>query len=114
MYLLPQQLLDDLQGQAHELEAQYEQLLASNCQQDSQPTPALTYAGANEEDAESPNSSLHRTYVELAKMNRALTKENAALRLVWADYLAMEKQIQQLSNAQNKAVSTLLQEQAHK
>ncbi|KAE9031045.1 hypothetical protein PR001_g11098 [Phytophthora rubi] len=108
LYYKKRNLLDDLQRDVAALEAQYERLLAEHHQQDAQPTPEGP-AQATDADADA-----HQAYVQLAQVKRALAKENEALKRLHADYLEMERQINQLAAAQKKALVQAEQEQEHK
>ncbi|KAE9362215.1 hypothetical protein PF008_g323 [Phytophthora fragariae] len=111
LYYKKRNLLDDLQRDVAALEAQYERLLAEHHQQDAQPTPEGPPQAA---DADVGASAAHRAYVQLAQVKRALAKENEALKRLHADYLEMERQINQLAAAQKKARVQAEQEQEHK
>ncbi|KAL3659739.1 hypothetical protein V7S43_015412 [Phytophthora oleae] len=106
LYYKKRNLLDDLQREVDALGAEYERLLAIHHQRDAQPTP--------EAAAPDPNGAVHRTYVQLAQVKSALTKENEELKRLQANYVEMEKQIKQLAAAQKKALLQVEQEQEEK
>ncbi|EGZ20093.1 hypothetical protein PHYSODRAFT_264516 [Phytophthora sojae] len=109
LYYKKRNLLDDLQRDVDALEAEYERLLAEHHQRDAQPTP-----GAAAQAAEDGANAAHRAYVQLAQVKRALAKENEELKRLHANYLDMERQINQLAAAQKKAQLQAEQEQEHK
>ncbi|OWZ11384.1 hypothetical protein PHMEG_00015601 [Phytophthora megakarya] len=105
LYYKKRNLLDDLQRDVDALEAEYERLLTGHHQQDAQPSP---------DHAHDTSSAVHRAYVELMQVKRALNKENEELKRLHASYQEMEKQIQQYASAQKKALRLAEQEQEHK
>ncbi|OWZ09370.1 hypothetical protein PHMEG_00017937 [Phytophthora megakarya] len=100
--------LSDLRDQLTALEAEYERLLTVQHQRDAQPTIGIT---AEDVDA---NSALHTAYVQLAQMKSALTKENAELKRLETQHATMEKQVAQLTTAQDKVVTAIRHAQEEK
>ncbi|KAL4157287.1 hypothetical protein PRNP1_006310 [Phytophthora ramorum] len=95
--------LNELRDQVTALEAEYEQVLAVHHQRDAQPT---THAAGEDADA---NFALHSAYVQLAQMKSALAKENAELKRLETLHTSMEKQVAQLTAAQDKTVAAARQ-----
>ncbi|KAG7386865.1 hypothetical protein PHYPSEUDO_015175 [Phytophthora pseudosyringae] len=91
--------LSELRDQVTTLEAECERLLAVHHQRDAQPT------SDGDRDDSDANSALHGAYVQLAQMKSALSKENAELRRLEAEHATVEKQVAQLTAAQDKAVA---------
>ncbi|KAL3665351.1 hypothetical protein V7S43_009390 [Phytophthora oleae] len=100
--------LSELRDQLTTLEAEYEQLLAVQHERDAQPT-----ADESKEDSDA-SSALHSAYVQLAQLKSALTKENAELKRLEAEYATVEKHVAQFAAAQDKAVAAVLQAQEDK
>lgn len=89
------------------IEAEYNALLAKRHQEAATPTPM-----PSPESSQTPQPSykrLHDAYVHLMLVKNALQKESNELRRLEAQYLAMEKQTQQLYNAETKAITQAMQ-----
>ncbi|KAG6615538.1 uncharacterized protein IUM83_04905 [Phytophthora cinnamomi] len=99
LYYRKLNVLDRLQHEVDTLEVQHKQLLAKHHQRDSCPTP------------QGATVSALKAYVELAQIQTALIKENAELTRVNATFLAAEKQLGQLVDAQNRGNVKIQQEQ---
>ncbi|KAG6580138.1 uncharacterized protein IUM83_04904 [Phytophthora cinnamomi] len=101
--------LNELRDQVAALEVEYEQLIAAQHLRDAQPTAA----DETKEETDA-NSALHSAYVQLAQMKSALTKENAELKRLEAMHATMERQVAQLTAAQDKAIAAVRQAQEDK
>ncbi|KAE8969169.1 hypothetical protein PR003_g28569 [Phytophthora rubi] len=101
--------LGELRDQVAALEAEYERLIAAQHLRDARPT--TTHEAKEDTNV---SSALHTAYVQLAQMRNALTKENVELKRLEAMHTTMEKQVDQLTIAQDKAIAAARRAQEDK